>query len=72
MYLEVFKGLSIYYVIMDRRERGGVPDLLQYYIGEGGGCCLGTPNLYDVIYGQPLGGWFEVIWQKDCQHCYYE
>ena len=29
-----------------------VPNLLQYYIGGGGS--LGTPNLYNVINGQPL------------------
>ena len=31
----------------------GLPDLLQYYNGGGGGA-LGTPNLYYVIYGRPL------------------
>ena len=30
---------------------GGLPDLLQYDIAGGS---LGTPNLYYVIYGQPL------------------
>ena len=34
---------------------GGLPDLLQYYKGEGGGP-LGTQNLYYVIYGWPLIG----------------
>ena len=32
---------------------GGLPNLLQYYNGGGGGS-LGTPNLYYVIYGRPL------------------
>ena len=39
------KGLSIYYVIPDRR---GVPNLLQYYIG------VGPPIYYNFIHGGSL------------------
>ena len=41
--------IEIYY---SATRGGGLPDLLQYYKGEGGS--LGTPNLYYVIYGRPL------------------
>ena len=41
--------IEIYYITT---EGGDLPDLLQYYKGEGGS--LGTPNLYYVIYGRPL------------------
>ena len=33
---------------------GGLPDLLQYYMGVGG-----VPKLYYVIYEQPLNGLLE-------------
>ena len=41
-------------------HRGGLPNLLQHYIGGRGlsGVLLGTPNLYYVIYRQPLSGFF--------------
>ena len=42
--------IKIYYNIT---WGGGLPNLLQYYNGAGGGS-LGTPNLYYVIYGRPL------------------
>ena len=45
------KGLSIYYVIWNR-EGGVFP--IYYNITMGGEGSLGTPNLYYVIYGQPL------------------
>ena len=49
--LAQLKGLSIYYVIRDGGE-GVFP--IYYNITRGRGGSLGTPNLYYVIYGQPL------------------
>ena len=50
-YYDITKGGSLKFITI--LQGGGLPDLLQYYKGEGGGS-LGTPNLYYVIYGRPL------------------
>ena len=51
-YYDITQGSLKFITILKRG--GGLPDLLQYYKGEGGGGSLGTPNLYYVIYGRPL------------------